>query len=289
MEDTDEANAESKVIRSVTDLLRIIAEVQESTVNTTGEIEDLVNSQKVELWYRGQKDKNWTLEPGIRRRDTPENKDNELECLYQFRQIAAPKFNSLRLDKWGWITYAQHHKLPTRLLDWSTQPLIALYFACENEDEKQVANGLKDGLAEIDGALHILRPRQLNIKARLENTKITCLNRRGIPPLLIGENKDLDLFHPESEMDYIPPIAVRAPLLFERIIFQSGTFTIHPFGPPSKDTFEGCVDSIIVPADCKDRIRKELAILGISPYSIYRDLDRGSQDITERNYSDNSN
>ena len=280
---TEKTETQAITIESVDDLLHAIADVQQAQMTDDGHLEAVIKHQSTEFWYRGQKDWSWRLDPGILRSIDNVDAKNELEYLYQFRQVAAPKFNSLQLDKWGWITYAQHHTLPTRLLDWSTQPLIALYFACENEHEKRQRTGLETKPAsEIDGAFYILLPRELNLKAIRQNSQIKCIREKGLPPLLVEDNKDLDPYHPKYGKEYNPPIAVRAPLLFERIIFQSGTFTIHPPASPKTDSFEGCIHKLRIPAECKSKIRDELAILGISPYSIYRDLDRASRDITER-------
>lgn len=273
----------SITIKSVNDLLHAIANIQRAQIIDDGNHKAVIKHQSTEFWYRGQKNWNWRLDPGIRRPLNNVDEKKELEYLYQFRQVAAPKFNSLQLDIWGWITYAQHHALPTRLLDWSTQPLIALYFACENEDEKRQDSKIETKPAsEIDGAFYILLPRELNLKAIEDNSQLKCIREEGLPPLLVEDNKDLDPYHPKNGTEYNPPIAVRAPLLFERIIFQSGTFTIHPPTSPKTDGFEGCIHKLRIPAECKSKIRDELAILGISPYSIYRDLDRASRDITGR-------
>lgn len=44
----------------------------------------------------------------------------------------------------------QHHGLPTRLLDWTRNPLVALYFACRENKNKDGAVYFSDGLSSID-------------------------------------------------------------------------------------------------------------------------------------------
>ncbi len=257
---------ESERITSVSDLIQILKEKKSRFRNS-------------EAWYRGQSDAEWRLEPGIHRGINGDK--NECDLLVQFQQHAAGKVTQIQLDKWGWLTLAQHHTLPTRLLDWSTQPLIPLYFACQDA----LNTSEKEEEATQDGALFIIDPKELN---EIANQKLPPgeQSTEFYPRLLQASDKTLDPYYPHQQSDPTHrqiPIAVRAPMLFERIVFQSGTFTVHP-NPATAGAenlnLNTIADKLLIPGEYKQEILEELRLLGISEFAIYRDLDRAAKHIS---------
>jgi hypothetical protein len=61
-----------------------------------------------------------------------------------FKQRAIPFLEFRPETDWDWLALAQHHGLPTRILDWTCNPLVAAYFAVEND------------ACEEDGAVYVL-------------------------------------------------------------------------------------------------------------------------------------
>lgn len=239
---------EPRVIESVADLLAVLAPV---------------TADRREVWYRGHRNHTWMLEASTFR--TENHRNTERAMLARFRQEAAATGMQYAFDEWGWITFAQHHELPTRLLDWSQSPLVALYFACElglTGDQPEV---------EVDGEFFILQPGMLNQEAGDADG--------GHPRLLSESESRLNDYLPGKDAENASkPRAVVAPLLFDRIRFQTGTFTVEqrPTGADIDEPLRrtNALQSFAVPGDSKATLREQLDTLGCDEASIYRDLDR---------------
>lgn len=84
-----------------------------------------------DFWsFRGQRSASWHV--GLHGIDSVDGLDDYLEQFKRRCMEFPPPQHIEESDKWRWLFFAQHHRLKTRLLDWTKDPLVAIYFAVEN-------------------------------------------------------------------------------------------------------------------------------------------------------------
>jgi hypothetical protein len=231
-----------KVIRCVSDLINTLR-----TDNMTYE---------GDIWYRGQSNKEWTLAPGLLRyTDTP----SENSFLTRFKQSAAMLIERQPKSDFDWMFLMQHYGVPTRLLDWSESPLTALYFAVSEIKTE-----------DTDAALWSLRPTELNKKAGIdakEKNFIVCFDDEELSNYSVANVYS-------NTRNKLNPLATIATRNNSRIQAQLGVFTIHHLDTRPIEAFCGDeeVHKYVIPVDCKEAIRKELKLLGISKFTLFPEL-----------------
>jgi len=232
------------------------------------------------MWWRGHADAvNWILRPSVFRKrlnGQPYN-ENALINNFQMRAYGRLGHRPRPCSDLEWLFLAQHYGLPTRLLDWTESPLVALYFAVSEEY-------CQGELAGCNACLWAVAPRKLN-KANSNrsdpaNAQDGLINPENSVVQAMAMKalgwKDEDVWSRTGQKPYTLPqvVALETFEIDERIVAQSGRFTLH--------TCEQAIESLgdkdqylrkfLIPAGSKPTIRQRLEDLGIKRWSLFPDL-----------------
>lgn len=206
-------------------------------------LEEIASSGKNHL-FRGVRKESYELIPSLGRTKTSKdelfNIKAEKLLLKLFKQkchefVKEHKDNDLAL-----LSIAQHHGLPTRLLDWSKNPLVALYFA------------VKDEFGPLE---------------RIEDSAVYIYTPSG----KVDIDKEFCPFSITSVKRYIPKY------WNPRIISQAGVFTVHP--RPLEPFKSKYIKTIKISNKLRKEIKIHLNKFGINEGALFPDLDGISSHI----------
>lgn len=225
-------------------------------------------------WFRGVDRAEYEPQPGLFWRKF-ESAESALvhDFLVSYKSIVGSK----AMSSWELYFLMQHHGLPTRLLDWTKSPLIALYFALEKAPN---FNGRR--------AVWVMDPSQLNgLSIKCEEC-IYCPSEWRSKTIDITEETklNLDSYLPgaldETDAEEYPgfPLAIEPPLSNSRILAQSGCFTIHGNGKNTITNIFSSVNSrkrkfgrlFIEGKKLRRDMLEHLYSMGIKEDNIYQDL-----------------
>jgi hypothetical protein len=153
----------------------------------------------------------------------------------------------------------QHYGLPTRLLDWTRSPLIAVYFAVEEYIYGATSQ-------DCDACIWILEPNTMNQREEL-----------GPYTPSIDAHMCHDMLRPaftHVSQETSKVMAVMAAESDPRMFVQQGCFTIHSYqGPLNKrQAHEEYLSSLRIPASSVRRLAKELDVCGFRKGDLFPDL-----------------
>ena len=198
--------------------------------------------------------------------DPPHTKAHlESHILRNFARYSRPHLPAPLANEWELLVIAQHHGVPTRLLDWSYSPLVAAHFATAN-----AVPGRDCAVWRLDWqAVH----------SAFELQHLALLIQDLMNPDTFGIGRPLlpwDLFKGVSR-----PFAglIEPPSLNDRIVAQAASFTICSDTSRSFDSFlelhglGHSLTKLIIPANAVPSVRDQLDLAGIEEKRLFPGLD----------------
>ena len=283
-----------------------------STIDSVGNLLEKIKDTKKEtttLYFRGESECRWNLKPSVKRKDGLNESEGEMLRQLITRRPQEFKGMSSALEEW---VLAQHHGLPTRFLDITRNPLVALFNACNRESGK---NGLlhifavprdlikpfsSDSVSVIANFAKLMQFEQQSLLGLKEwLPAFPAVHSRAKIRLYQGIRQEKPYFEERIDIrDLYKVFVVEPQLSSERIRAQSGAFLVSAFhdrfepeeilrwneGIPIYSHYK-----LIVPSACKEYIMGELELLNITEETLSPGLDSSAdtvKDIYSRNQSE---
>lgn len=219
--------------------------------------------------YRGESDARRPLLTSLDKLsgvDRPHGKaDLEEHILRNFVRYSRPYLPAPPVNDWEVLVTAQHHGLPTRLLDWTYSPLVAAHFATV------------DGGGESDRVVWRLDWKSVHRRFHLPEIALPVQDLEGI----LGGDRPmtpLALFAREAGLKEFACM-FEPPSLDQRIVVQSATFTLCSDKRQSFDCFlethglGPALTKFIIPAGEAARFRDQLDLVSVDERRLFPDLD----------------
>ena len=274
-------------INSVSDLLTYLSNKEAERLadieklERNGGAEEAAKERRKKWIYRGQgkpaSDPKYALIPSVGRPEFANGMDFadfvklERRAHDIFRKQTVANVNPLPRNSWEVLALAQHHGLPTRFMDWTTNPLVALYFAVRNPEHDTV---------DSKSAIYVLTQTTLSYEELVDNTradsrkqmeesleskrgKTNKIQERHIKVLLHAE--EISPFEISENVIYDPPH------VSPRIRAQDGL--LLAFQNPVTPLPETHYSELLIPGNRRDKIRRELEQYGVFDKQLFPDLD----------------
>jgi hypothetical protein len=212
-------------------------------------------------------------------------RDLEAHILRNFIRYSRPHLPTAPVNDWEILVAAQHHGVPTRLLDWTYSPLVAAHFATTDADL-----GRDRAIWRLDWQ-QVHRAFELPTLALLiEDLARTFGSDRGpfTPWSLFDATQRGGATAPTERRDFA--CMIEPPSLDARIIAQAAVFTLCTDTSRSFDAFLEAHDlapaltKFLIPESEAARVRDQLDLVGIDERRVFPDLD-GVAEGLRRYYS----
>lgn len=242
-----------------------------------------------EWWFRGHGRSSWALVPSLYRHisDVGQALETEGRVLREFdnrSRMVVPTTGPR--DAWELLFLMQHHFVPTRLLDWSRNLLIAAFFAVTDDE------AWRD--AADSPCVFVFNPKDWNSRV-VGPAGMTAAGPSGV----IGDLGEgiITSYGPRAPRTPVGPpqrhaLAISGPEFAARMVAQRGVFTVFgTLGPDASQSLEQ-QEGVLNPASstlCKLRLlgaannwKRSLQLVGVGRFAAFPDLDGLARELREQ-------
>lgn len=239
------------------------------------------------FWYRGQSNGTWSLRPLIFRDNVCDQSDeerrlrNEHVIFLRFRNCLIEE-GYASMSPFRQYIMQQHYGLPTRLLDWTSNPLNALYFACTSTSGQRSSEEQSE---EVDGAVFVIEPMHFaHHQPGAKKHDFIGVAHEDHPTLnwylsdvFTRQITDMKRQPASSdERNFVVPVS--PPAIDHRVSRQTSCFTLHsPHAKSVMNDSNKSLKSIVISRESKVQIACELRHLGINDYTVFGGLDHAAR------------